>query len=491
MKLVLAAAMCFALWIASVVTRRPKLVLLFAWVVALTYNRQYFSFEAVAGNNGAQGPYWIVSDFFLLPLVGIWAYEATIRKRVQQPQSPAVYPLFLPFAFVGALSALGADRPDWSLYELVRAAKMVLILCYVRYNFTAEAWWTCAVAMTCAAVLQAGLGTAEVVTGRSGVLGVLGLGGMPDDMPEEFSQERFYGWHRATATMNHPPNLACYLLLTVPLALGVALAPSPRRIRTAAGLASLIGLVGLACTLSRWPWVLAIGQATFLLFALTWLGVLPVKQTLGLLSIGALAGTIAILPFSGFIADRINRDLDRSLEFRDSENRVALAMFAEHPLVGVGLNNYSLHLAAHDSEMAWALDNPDLAVKKLRVRFIAAPQNGFLLPLAETGIGGLAAFLFYLAGASVIGIRAIARSGGWARAAVLGQVTGMLGVIAQQIIDYSFWVDPVFYTFTLIVGMLACAPALNARSDMEAGRPFQGRHRGPERPALPVLEADA
>jgi hypothetical protein len=458
MKLLLGAGLCFALWIAVVISKRPKLVLLFAWVVSLTYNRQYFSFEAIAGDNGAQGPYWIVSDFFFVLLLAIWIYEAAIRKRVERPQGLAVHAFFLPFALVGALSALGADRPDWSLYELIRAAKVVLILCYVRYNFTLESWWTCALAMICAVVFQAGLGTAEVITQRSGVLGVLGLG-MPDDMPEEFSQERFYGWHRATATMNHPPNLACYLLLTVPLALGVALAPAPRRIRTIAAVASLIGLAGLACTLSRWPWVLAIGQSAFLLFALTWLGLLPAKQTLGLLSIGALAGTIAILPFAGFIADRINRDLDRSLEFRDNENRAAVAMFADHPVVGVGLNNYILHIAEHGSEMVWALDNPDVAVKRMHVRFIAAPQNGFLLPLAETGIAGFSAFLLYLVAAGVVGIRAIAASAGWHKGATLGLVTGMLGVIAQQIVDYSFWVDPVFYTFALIVGMLAVAPS--------------------------------
>src|SRR5205809_2013200 len=126
MKLVLAGAMCVVLWLVAVVSRRPKLVMLFAWVVSLTYNRQYFSFDAIAGDNGAQGPYWIVADVFLLLMVAIWAYEVAIRKSVQRAQGLAVYPLFLPFALAGALSALGADRPDWTLYELIRAAKVVV-----------------------------------------------------------------------------------------------------------------------------------------------------------------------------------------------------------------------------------------------------------------------------------------------------------------------------------------------------------------------------
>src|SRR5262245_3511576 len=460
MKLALAAGMALGLWAAMRVSRRPKLVLLFAWVVSLTYNRQYFSFEAIAGDNAMQGPYWIVSDGFLFLLLAIWIYEAAILKRRQEPRSFAVYWLFVPLAMTGLLSSLGADRPDWSLYELIRAVKVVLILLYVRYNFTRDAWWTCAAAMTCAAVFQAGLRIAEVATERSGVFGVLGLGGAPEDIPEQFTQENFYGWFRATGTMNHPPNLACYFLLTIPLPVAVALGAPQVMLRAAAACASLVALMGLACTLSRWPWVLAALQVLFVVLTLTWVRRLPVGRTLALLSTGALAAVIAILPFMDVIVDRVTRDFGRSIEFRQSENDVALAMFADHPLTGVGLNNYSLHIAEYGSELAWALDYTDVAVKQVRVRFIAAPQNGFLLPLAETGVGGLAAFVFYLGAVLVVGIRSIAASEGLQKAALIGLVTGLLGVIAQQIIDYSFWVDPVFYTFALIAAMLAASPVL-------------------------------
>ncbi len=39
-------------------------------------------------------------------------------------------------------------------------------------------------------------------------------------------------------------------------------------------------------------------------------------------------------------------------------------------------------------------------------------------------------------------------------------LAGMLGVIAQEIVDYSFWVDPVFYTFALIASMVAASPVV-------------------------------
>jgi putative inorganic carbon (HCO3(-)) transporter len=461
MKLALAAAGVFVMWLAIVVSRRPKLVLLFAWVMALTYNRQYFSFEAVAGANGGQGPYWIPADIFFIPLLAGWVYEAAILKSMPRTRSVPVHALFVPFALVGVASALGAERPDWTLYESIRAAKVLLILLYVRANFGTQEWWTAAAAMTCAVAFEGGLGAVEVATQRSGLLGVLGLAGSPaDEFPDEFRQEVFYGWRRATATMNHPPNLACYLVLTLPMVWGLALTAVHSRVRAAAAMAGTLGLIGLACTLSRWPWAIAAIQLLGLLMATAWLRLVPVQRALGLVCVTGFAAIVTLAPWSDFIADRINRDLDRSFEFRQNENRVALAVFADHPLVGVGLNNYSRYLFRYQSEMTWALASEDLAVRKLHVRFIAAPQNGFLLPLAETGLLGLAAFLFYLAGSIAVGLRAVQTVSGWGRGVVVGLTVGLLGVMAQQIVDYSIWTDPVLYTFALIVGMLAAAPAL-------------------------------
>src|SRR6185436_5028543 len=44
--------------VTAILLRRPKQILLLCWVVSLTYNRQYFSFEALVGYQGSFGPYW-------------------------------------------------------------------------------------------------------------------------------------------------------------------------------------------------------------------------------------------------------------------------------------------------------------------------------------------------------------------------------------------------------------------------------------------------
>jgi hypothetical protein len=41
----------------AAVSGRPKELLLFGWVISLTYNRQYFIFESLVGYQGTEGPY--------------------------------------------------------------------------------------------------------------------------------------------------------------------------------------------------------------------------------------------------------------------------------------------------------------------------------------------------------------------------------------------------------------------------------------------------
>src|SRR6476660_6934895 len=60
---------------AVLVTKRAREVLLFGWVVSLTYNRQFFVFIPLVGDQGSQGPYVIASDLFLVALLGLWLYE--------------------------------------------------------------------------------------------------------------------------------------------------------------------------------------------------------------------------------------------------------------------------------------------------------------------------------------------------------------------------------------------------------------------------------
>ena len=55
----------------ALLSRRAKEVFLAAYILALTYNRQYFSFNGLFGDMGPHGIYWVPADPLLLLLFEI------------------------------------------------------------------------------------------------------------------------------------------------------------------------------------------------------------------------------------------------------------------------------------------------------------------------------------------------------------------------------------------------------------------------------------
>ncbi|MEE9294174.1 MAG: O-antigen ligase family protein [Phycisphaerae bacterium] len=447
---------------AAVVTRRPKAVLLFAWLFSLTYSRMYYSLDRVLGNHGSQGFYWIPADIFFAGLLGIWAYQAVVLKQRSAPLGRASWPWLLPFFAACVLSTLASERMSWGFFELLRLVKVGLVIWYVRCNVRREEWWVCIAALGCAMLAQSGLAITQVALKRvGGVLSMFGIGQAADAAFQAAGQAAVGGWIRGQGTIGHPSNLACYLLLPVPvfLALGVTLRSKP--VRLLCGVCGLIGLAGLACTLSRWPWVLAAVQTGALAVGLVWFCKARAQRIIGLLSVGAFLAAVALLPFTNFIYERITRDLSESLDFRAKQNRTVFALATRFPMLGVGLNNYKLYLLEYEPELEWALSKEDEVRMGLARRVFVVPHNLYFYLLAETGAIGVSMFAVLLVGVLYTGARAVSATDGPWRAVCLALLLGIAAVLAQQVVDFSLWVDPVLYTFALIIGLLSVAPALS------------------------------
>jgi O-antigen ligase len=455
----LVAAMVLLFPVLAVATGRLKLWLLAGWVASLTYNRQYFSFEAVTGNLGTQGPYWIISDVFLFGLLLHWVYEAVVLRKAAPARGAAFWPWYMPLAAMGLVSLAVATRPDWTLYEMIRTLKVCVILWYVRRRFGKEEWWTAVAAMGATMVGQSLIGLKEVITGKSGLLGTelsTSVGGYEN----VFSQENFYGWIRATGTMNHPPNLACYLILLIPVFLALALTLPRPQLRLGAALFCVLGCAGLVCTMSRWPGVLAITEMALVLGALVALKETDVRHALGMTFVAIFVLMLALFPLRDKVLDRITRDFRASVDQREEGNRVAFAMIQESPWLGVGLNNSKDHMLKYIPDLAWAFENEDYLTRVMHSRSIAAMGNGFLFVAVELGIVGVLAYAVYLAGTFVMALRAIALTSGAVRGVCLGLTLGIGGVLLEQLVDFSVWVDPLLYTTVLAVALLTLAPTL-------------------------------
>ena len=373
-----------------------------------------------------------------------------------------MWPWLLPFCIAATISILQSPRPDWGFYELLRYLKFGMVVMYFRYQVGKRGWWTCIAVIVFTVFFEGALSVAEIVSGRSGLLGVLGLS-KEVDAPEELRDVVFLGWHRATATMNHPPQLACYFIFMTPVAFALAFGTRHPRIRAVALAIGLVAVAGLGCTMSRWPCTLMTMELILLVTALVAMRLCTAKQAIAAASLGLLVAGVVLFTFRDFIMDRLFRDLDRSIEFRKKDDTTGLAMAKDHPYFGVGLNNYFYYLLTYQPDWEWAMKYEELAIKTQHIRPLAAPHSAYLSILAETGGVGLLAYAFFLGGILLTGLRAVSRTRGPWRAVATAMVAGLIGHYLQQAVDFSMLFDPLLYTMAMVMGLLNIAPDLYAR----------------------------
>ena len=187
-----------------------KEILIFGWVFALTYNRQYFAFESIVGYNGTQGPYLIVADICLFGLFAWWLYERLLHRPAQPVRSAPFWPWYIPLVTIFFLSVFVAARPDWALYEMIRIAKIGLIVFYIRHNFGRREWYVSLAGLATAASFQSAIALKEIITGKPGLFHASQVAADAPDFVQHFAEGAFTGsMTRGIGTMAHPPYLAC------------------------------------------------------------------------------------------------------------------------------------------------------------------------------------------------------------------------------------------------------------------------------------------
>lgn len=436
-------------------TGRPKEVLLAAYVIALTYNRQYYgALGALFGFEPGKGLYWIPADLPLVALFAAGAMERILHRERPRPaaEGMATAPV-LPFLFAALLSTLAAERMDLAAADTLRIVKFALLLGWLHLHMDRSLWLTLVGALAVSILLQGTLGTLQVVT-RAGqsILSIFGAGG-PEILPEEID-------NRARGTLGHPNMLAPYLLMLGPGAFGVALFSRNRWLRLVALAVTLVAIAGVFTSKSRAPSVLLLGALGGVALAAVWLRALSPRAAIGAGIWALLLLMLALLPFAADIAERFRGDFRYSITFRAEYNHMALRVWDEHPLLGAGFGASPQRI----SEIWWLAAQEAQRVQHYsaigNVRSAAVVHNVYLLILAEAGAIGLATFLALLAGVILRGARAAAHTATGTRGLCIGLTLGLLAQVPQQTIDMSLWWDPSWYTLALIAALLGAAPRI-------------------------------
>jgi O-antigen ligase len=141
----------------------------------------------------------------------------------------------------------------------------------------------------------------------------------------------------------------------------------------------LVGLVGLIISQSRGAWLsIAIAASLFVMVAWQrrWLS----TRTVAAISVAVMIVGAAMLPL---ITVRLTKDDGGAAEARGPLNEIALSMFQDHPVTGIGANNFASLL-------------PQYLTPYFSSEWIFTVHNKYLLTLSETGILGLASFVAFL-----------------------------------------------------------------------------------------------
>jgi len=243
------------------------------------------------------------------------------------------------------------------------------------------------------------------------------------------------GVRRVHALYGSPNNLSLLLGRIIALAVAVGVAGQSRR-RGAYRLALLPLLACLFLTYSRGGWLLSLPAA---LLAVGWLR--GRRATLWAVTAIALCGLL-LVPLLGTQRFVSLLDFEQGTTFRRVKLwQAAWAMVRDHPITGIGLDNFLYRYPEYMLPEAW--EEPGLS----------HPHNIVLDFWTRLGIGGVLVLLWLTAAFFALAIRLYRHlPEGDERAIILGWIAVMVSTLAHGLIDNSYFLVDLAYIFFLGLG---------------------------------------
>lgn len=375
-------------------------------------------------------------EVFTLLTTAAWLTRATLdagvayRREGLRPARPRLRRAdwaVIAFVLVATASLFFTARRDVALTEwrvvIIEPALFYLLLRAIRP--TARELWVVLDAFVLGGVLVAGYGLWQYATGQGLITAEAGL-------------------MRLRSIYGSPNNAALYLDRLLPLLLAMLLlgrrAIHGRR-RLAYGLAAVVVAPALLLTFSKGALFLGIPAGLLVVF---WVWQRRAGRRTWPWVLGALAaGVVALLLAMRVPALAARLDLFGATGvFRVHLWRAALNMIADHPLLGVGLDNFLYaYRGRYILDAAWQEPN------------LSHPHNIVLDFATRLGLLGLLAGL-WLMGEAVLALwRAVRRADETWLPVAAGLAGALAAMLAHGLVDHSFFLVDLAYLFYLILGV--------------------------------------
>ncbi len=346
------------------------------FLIPLGADYKFFYQRSISGHDGvALG----TTEIFLMILVLQWLIRA-VRDRHQTriKAFPAIALPTLALAAMCVLSMVNAKNVALSLFDTIVYIKMLIFFLFLANNIRNQEDLTIVLnALFLGLFIESLIMMLQFYRGSS--LGLIGTEEMSSFVQYKSEARIFL---RPGGTVGNVNGFARYLGFILPIASVMMLTTRNRRVLLLGFLASLAGLVALILTQSRSVWgAYGIGMVLALAFVVT--RQLVTMRTLKRISIAALMVAALAVIYGDFIYSRLTSDDHGSAKARLTTAEVALRIIEDHPIIGVGANNYDSYLRSY-----WLVEDPFTR--------IAVVHNNYLLIMAEIGIVGFAAFAWLL-----------------------------------------------------------------------------------------------
>jgi O-antigen ligase len=184
---------------------------------------------------------------------------------------------------------------------------------------------------------------------------------------------------RVGGLFSHPNHATTFFYLMMPPALAILLTHPRRAIKALALVAFGAGFVGMAFTQSRGGFVATCMSLFVFFFLAVWRGWMSFKVPL----IAGFIGALGFIPIAPIILQRFVEDDGGSAESRGPLAKLAWRMMLDHPVIGVGANNFPVNMFEYIT--------PDLGEVHLYT-----VHNKFLGVWSETGTLGFIAFMLVM-----------------------------------------------------------------------------------------------
>lgn len=339
-------------------------------------------------------------------------------------------PLLLYFA-INAVSVAVAQDVGLALFEVALLLEACLVYFYVANNVRTRQDVVFVVSLLVVACLLVSLANI-----------VLQFTGMPSTIwgaPTQIQIEADPGQHfmRVGGTVGSPNFAAAYFSISLACAASILFTNLGRALKWLAIGVLGLGGVALIFTFSRGGWVAAALAVSLICLLGSRRRALSLKAPIVLI----LILSSLCLPFQNVISARLLEDDKGSAESRIPLMKLALRIFEDNPVLGVGANNFTVVMDRY-------------LTSDFREGWLFAVHNKYLLVLAETGIFGLLAFLAFLVDALRKGWQCWSLQDRLLSPLALGIMAGIAGHMVHMTVDV-FRGRPTQQLLWLLAGLLA------------------------------------